>query len=644
MPFKGLRTVFFTFSNDSSITSSSSSSRSPYNPSPLSTRPSTPLHTFSESMIEENVERAKSIITKWDPNSSTFAKVTSLFYESRSEAKEFIKSVNQLQEAMQFFVSHSSSSDKLVQAQHLMQVAMKRLEKEFYQILSSNRDHLDPESVSARSSISEYEDEASTDDEIQLAGESISEVEKFSTLAMSDLNSIAECMISCGYGKECVKIYKIMRKSIVDEALYKLGVDCLTSSQINKMEWEVLELKIKSWLKAVKIAVKSLFHGEKIVCDQVFTTSHFIWESCFSDITKEGAVRLFRFPESVAKCHKSPEKIFRMLDLYDAIAELWSDIDSIFSYDSTSVVRSQALNSLTRLGDTVRAMLSEFESAIQKDSSKSPVPGGALHPLTRYVMNYLSLLTDYSAILSDILANCPLPVNMSLPESYFEIPNPNDNPLSVVATRMAWIILAILCKLDAKARLYKDSALAYLFLANNHEYVLQKVQTSYLSYLLGEDWISKHKATVKQYAASYERIGWSDVLSAIPDDPTATTMTIEEAKECFNNFNSAFERTYRTQSNWVVKDRKLREEIKVSIAGKLVPAYGELYRKYRDSLRSENEMESVVRFAPDDLGNYLSDLFFGTGASGSASSLASSTAAQSGGKHFRERHREREGA
>ncbi|KAJ4971370.1 hypothetical protein NE237_004469 [Protea cynaroides] len=632
MPFKGFRTVFYNPSSNSSNTTAASSSPS----SVSSSRPaSTPPHNLSESMMDKNVEQAKSIITKWDPHATTFAKVTSLFYESRSEAQQFLKSVKDLQNAMHFFSSHNSSH-KLVHAQNLMQIAMKRLEKEFYQILSSNRDHLDPESVSARSSTSGYEDDAGSNDEIQLAGESINEVELFSTLALSDLRSIADCMISCGYGKECIKIYKNMRKSIVDEALYKLGIERLTSSQIRKMDWDILELKIKGWVNAVKIAVKLLFHGERIVCDNVFTSSEFIRESCYLEITKEGAIHLFQFPETVTKYHKSPEKIFRMLDLYDAISGLWPEIDSIFSFESISIVHSQALKSLIKLGDTIRTMLSDFESAIQKDSSKSLVPGGGLHPLTRYVMNYLSFLTDYSVILSDILVDWRLPENSSLPESYFESPNPNDHPPSALTIRLAWIILSLLCKLDGKATLYKDPALAYLFLTNNLQYVIEKVHTSNLRYLLGDNWISKHKTTVKQHAASYERIGWSKVLSAIPEDPTAATMSAVEAKECFNNFKSAFDRVYRTQSSWIVTDRKLREQIKKSIAKKLLPAYRAFYIKYRTTLRTENDKESILRFGPDDLGNYLSDLFNGTGASGiGSSSAASSSPAQSRGKHSR---------
>ncbi|XP_010253358.1 PREDICTED: exocyst complex component EXO70B1-like [Nelumbo nucifera] len=615
MPRKGMRTVFFSSSKDSS-------------PSPsLSSRPSTPLHSLSETMIAENLQVAESVITKWDPNSSTCAKVTSLFYESRTEAMEFLKSVKDLQRSMYCLLSHHSSSHLLVRAQTLMQIAIKRLEKEFFQILSANRDHLDPESISGRSSLSTASSTSDHDDgsedDLQLTTDSISEVEQASTVAMSDLRSIAECMISSGYGSECVRIYKVVRKSIVDEGLYRLGIEQLSSSQIHKMDWEVLELKIKNWLNAIRVAVKTLFSGERILCDYVFSTSQSIRESCFSEICREGAIHLFGFAESVAKSKRSSEKMFRFLDLYDAISNLWPEIETIFFFESTAAVRSQALSSLIRLGDAVRAMLSDFESAIQKDPARSSVPGGGLHPLTRYVMNYLSLLADYSGSLSDIIANGPAPVQSPLPESYYSSPSWVDNQSSAISVRLVWIILVVLCKLDGKAELYKDVSLSYLFLANNLQYVVSKVRTSNLRYLLGEDWISNHEAMVKQYAASYERMGWNNVFSALPENPGAVASK-EEAKEHFKRFSSAFEEAYRKQSSWVVTDGRLRDEIKLSIAKKLVPAYRELYDRYRIALSDEKNVHGVVRFAPDDLGNYLSDLFYGTGASGSTSSSSSS--------------------
>ncbi|KAL2538627.1 exocyst subunit exo70 family protein H4 [Forsythia ovata] len=100
---------------------------------------------------------------------------------------------------------------------------MKRLEKEFYKILPMNRAHLDLESVSNRTSTSDYADE---EDDDKIVNESLSEVEDASSIAMADLKLIAPCMISSGYEKECLKIYKIIRKSIIGMG-WKNSVLCI---------------------------------------------------------------------------------------------------------------------------------------------------------------------------------------------------------------------------------------------------------------------------------------------------------------------------------------------------------------------------------------------------------------------------------
>ncbi|KAF5751494.1 hypothetical protein HS088_TW02G00508 [Tripterygium wilfordii] len=64
------------------------------------------------------------------------------------------------------------------------------------------------------------------------------------------------------------------------------------------------------------------------------------------------------------------------------------------------------------------------------------------------------------------------------------------------------------------------------------------------------------------------------------------------------------------QSSWVIPDSKLRDEIKVSVAKKLLPAYREFYAMHRMVIRRAVGSEELVRFAPDDLGNHLSELFY----------------------------------
>ncbi|GLT89655.1 hypothetical protein SLE2022_076320 [Rubroshorea leprosula] len=621
MPIKGMRSLCLRALKAPSFSISGHPS------SPSRASQSSPHLSFSESMIEQTVEAAASIIMKWNPDTSSYARVTSLFYSCKTEAMQFLKCVNDLQKAMHLLVSEDSASEKLIQAQNLMQIAMKRLQKEFYQILSMNRAHLDPESVSARSSrastrssMSDYEDDGSPSNEIRNAGDSISEVEEVSSIAMADLKSIADCMISCGYAKECVYIYKIIRKSIIDEGIHRLGIERISSSQINKMEWDVWDLKIKSWLEAVKISIRTLFHGERILCDHVFHASDSIRESCFADVSREGATLLFLYPELIAKTKKSPpEKMFRVLEMYTAISEHWQEIESIFSFELTSPIRLQALKSLIRLNESVRSLLADFESTIQKNSSKVLVSGGGVHQLTLDSMNYLSLIADFGDVLADIFTDWPRPLKSVLPESYFDSPVSDDSTAPAISLGIAWLILVLVCKLDGKAKRYKSVSLSYLFLANNLEHVVARVRSSNLQYLLGEEWIAKHEAKVRQFATNYERLAWGQVFASLPENPTAA-ISSGEAKEYFRKFNSSFEDAYWKQKSCVIPEKKLRDDIKVSITSKLVPVYRPFYDTHGLTIEEERNRMLFVKFTPEEVGNYLSDLFFGAGNSGSSSS------------------------
>ncbi|XP_015078125.1 exocyst complex component EXO70H1-like [Solanum pennellii] len=587
-----------------------------------SSKSSSSSTSFCESLMEETIQNSQSIINKWDldassiSTSTSYNRVANLFRDNPLEAKHLLESVNDLQHAMQFIIKDKSTSKLLVRAHNLIQIAIKRLQKEFYTILSGSSYFLDHETMSSsRTSKSSMEDEVS---------ESV----------MADLKAIADCMIAAGYGRECVKLYKVNRKSVIDQTLFYLGIEKLNSYQVQKMDWELMETKIKNWLSSVKIAVTALFRGERILCNYVFSSSVNIRDSCFSEIANDGALTLFLFPEMVMKFKKlSPEKMFRVLDMYEILCELWDELESIFTFDSMAVVKAQAMASLSKLGDAIRAMLSDFEIAVQKDSSKVVV-GGGIHPLTRYVMNYLVFLGDYSGAISDIIVDySPMSIQM-LSESCYLSPTSGDgdSPSSPIVVRLTWLVLVLLCKLNGKAQLYKDVGLSYLFLANNLNYVVLKVRESNLKLLLGSEWISKHEMKVKEYMSKYERTGWSKVVTSIPENLTME-ISPSKVKEYFFKFNSSFEEVYRKQTSWVIPDPKLRDHVKISLASKIISIYQAFYEMYQGEL--DIGTESIVRFAPDDLQNYLSDLFLGAsfsdssmGRSGSYSPSVSTSTSQ----------------
>ena len=443
-------------------------------------------------------------------------------------------------------------------------------------------------------------------------------VERVSFLAMSDLRSIAECMISCGYGKECVDIYKTIRRSIVDEGLYKLGFDRQSPSRVLKLDWDVLEPRVQNWLAVSKVAVRTLFAGERALCDHVFSSFKSIRESCFAEISRDCAIYFLGFPELVAlKTKMSPEKVFRMLDMYDSIAELLPEIETIFSQNSTSAVRTQAKSSLEKLADAVRFLLCDFEAAIQKDASKIPVQGGGLHPLTHYMMNYLIFLADYSDALTDIYSERPFQIPVSVSETLFNSmamtsapPSPafgaGENSPYSISLRFSWLILVLLCKAS------REVSLAYLFLANNLRYVVNKVCGSQLKNIVGDDWVFMHESKTRRYAGSYERLAWEKVLRAAS---TSTMTNTSEAREAMRLFNEVFSDHCREQAAWIVPDGKMRDELKLSIAGKLIPAYKNTYMTAAARLTGEKDLLMVLRFTPDDLANYLSEIFLAEPAS-----------------------------
>ncbi|CDY60967.1 BnaCnng37160D [Brassica napus] len=324
--------------------------------------------SFSESLMEDSIEDAEAIIHQWispdssSSSSSSFCCTFSLFSnKNREEAKQFMGAVTTLHSAMVKLISANPASTKLIRAESLLKTSMNHLSKE---------------------NASKEDDDAE---------------------AMADLKMIADCMTSSGYGKECFTIYKKIRKSIIVEALEQLGFENLTLSQVQKLEWQSTEKKTRVWLRAVRKAVTTLFFGERILSDHVFSSSAAIRESSFAEITLQSALALFSFPGNVAKSRKTPEKIFLTLDVYQSIVELMPRIEEVFSYDSTSSVKSQIAGTLANLEEAVVSMIDEFESSISNESSKSVISNGGIHQLTRYVMNYIVFLADYSDTLANII-------------------------------------------------------------------------------------------------------------------------------------------------------------------------------------------------------------------------------------------------
>ena len=55
-------------------------------------------------------------------------------------------------------------------------------------------------------------------------------------------------------------------------------------------------------------------------------------DQCFADVTKGSVAMLLSFGDAVAKSKRSPEKLFVLLDMYEIMRELHSEVNYVLFF------------------------------------------------------------------------------------------------------------------------------------------------------------------------------------------------------------------------------------------------------------------------------------------------------------------------
>ncbi|KAL3528569.1 hypothetical protein ACH5RR_007891 [Cinchona calisaya] len=599
----------------------------------------------------DTVKAAEKIILRWDSTASEDAREQRIFDGDRHEIDRYLQAVDEIQRSM----DSATISDESTRANNAIQIAMARLEDEFRNILLAQTSPIEAETLTdpgtpsvhhPSSEISfnspagedEFNQSNSTFDsetprrkefDHQESGNSssgyrstngIREIDLMPSESIYDLRSIAERMITAGYLRECIQVYGSVRKSALDANFRELGIEKLSIGEIQRLQWESLEKKIRKWIRAAKVCVRILFPSEKKLCEEIFhdlgTASD---DACFLETIKGPAIQLFNFAEAISISKRSPEKLFKILDLHDALSDLLPDIEIVFESKSMESIRVQAVEILSSLGEAVLGILSEFENAVLREPSKVPVPGGTIHPLTRYVMNYISLISDYKPTLIELIVSKPSSGSMNSGD-----PNAPDMDLTEfeertpLALHLIWIIAILQFNLDGKSKHYKDASLSHLFMMNNVHYIAQKIKGSpELREMIGDHYLKKLTGKFRLAATNYQRSTWVRVLYCLRDEGLHVSGSFSSGvsktalRERFKTFNAMFEDVHRTQATWLIPDVQLREELQISISEKLIPAYRSFLGRFRSHIESGRHPENYIKYSVEDLENAVLDFFEG---------------------------------
>ncbi|RWR80061.1 Exocyst complex protein Exo70 [Cinnamomum micranthum f. kanehirae] len=531
--------------------------------------------------VPSSVEKFEAIlegeITKFDSCKDHGVKWSRDFNEDSAKLLEGIGKVSMLNNALGSCMLNPKYKSLINRTGNLMQQAMVFLEEEFRSLME---DCL-----------------GSVGDSCAVVAASDLKKKRQSSFKSTSMEMADRCIIQesdSGYETECCQAYSIVRRHWFEDSLVKAGFEKISIEDVQKMNWEPLEGEIATWIKASKLCITSYFSGEKKLSEAVFSDHPSISRSLFGNLARGIVIQLLNFAEAVAMTKRSAERLFKFLDVHETLRDLIESMDRLFQgWESSPELKSETASTCCHVGEAAVSIFSDLENSIKADSGKTPVPGGAVHPLTRYVMNYVKYACEYKDTLELVFQE-----NQN--SEYSHTIHRSDNQMetnhnraeekhpSPFAVKLMMVMDLLDSNLESKSKLYKDPSLSYIFLMNNGRYIMQKVKGSAeILNLLGDTWRRKRSSDLRQYHKNYQRETWSKVLGCLKDEGLQQgkgSIVKPLLKERFKSFNSMIDDIRKTQSLWVVCDEQLQSELRVSITAVVIPAYRSFLGRFQQYL------------------------------------------------------------
>ncbi|XP_059281420.1 exocyst complex component EXO70C1-like [Lycium ferocissimum] len=584
--------------------------------------------------VPDAVETFSKIIELKINKHNTCESSATKFCKMTEEDNFFIEAVSRLSKltnSLSEFPSGSMTTRSLNRTSMVLQRAMMFMEEELRTLLEEN-------SKDSSSNVNKIHKHSSfNSNRLLVDGEQCvltlsessgdEEYPSFPQDAVTRMNRIASAMILDGYETECCQVYSISRRNAFSEQMKKLEFEKINMEDVQRMPWDSLEGEITRWIRVVKSCSTTLFPGEKRLGDTIFSESPTISQSLFSNLARAIAIHLLDFVEAVTMTKRSAEKLFKYLDMYEAMRDLIPSINKSCSNECENELNSEIQATTDRLGEAAVSIFCDLENSIKNDVARTPVPGGAVHPLTRYVMNYLKYACEYKVTLEHIFqqhvkseqsnSNSSSPAKL---KPFLEVEAESESPHETVAGTSPFSIqlVTIMDLLDtnlvAKSNLYRDPPLRHIFLMNNGRYILQKVKGSAeIHQVMGDTWCRRRSTIVRQYHKNYQRETWGKVLQILSHDGMQVHGKVAKTtvKERFKNFNAMFDEIHRTQSTWVVSDEQLQSELRVSISALVIPAYRSFFGRFRQYLDNPKQAEKYIKYQPEDIETLIDDFFDG---------------------------------
>ncbi|KAJ8762476.1 hypothetical protein K2173_007915 [Erythroxylum novogranatense] len=433
-----------------------------------------------------------------------------------------------------------------------------------------------------------------------------------SELEIELLRRISETLASNDCLDICIDIFVKVRYRRAAKALMRLNPDYLrtyTPEEIDEMEWETLETVISLWIQHFELAVKKVLVSEKRLCNQLLggIMGGAVRLECFVKIADKIMAVFFRFGEGVARSNKEPQKLFKLLDLFDSLEKLKTEFAEVFEGEAGVDICTRFRELEKLLIHASSKVFWEFGLQIEGNSDGYPPPqDGSVPKLVRYAINYLKYLAteSYSAPMAKVLWTEQIwkAGALSKPES-------EDNLLVEAVTN---VMEALQRNIESKRSRYTDKILSHVFAMNTYWYIYMRTKNTELGKLLGEQYTKKkYKVVAEEAAYMYQKQAWGPLIRLLDKEELKKQNYNNEARvaqikgklETFlKSFNDI---TERHRECYAIPDIDLREQIRQAIVKLVVTAYIEFFDAFSNVLPAKSYV------SPESIQGLLVQTFVG---------------------------------
>lgn len=449
------------------------------------------------------------------------------------------------------------------------------------------------------------------------------------TPVLQTLQGIVEMLAFNDNFEDCLQVYEAERGYQLKESLQTLQSDSYlcyqTTDAINLIEWASLEEQLGTWAQHLEVFVSVLLSSEYTLCKKIFSqvrpdgTKH--WKDGFGRMVMQVGLALFiKFGEAFTKSHMEPQKLFKLLDMFDCLENLKPKFEEMFD-GGGMVCRDihRRIWSLNRgVVEGVAQVLKQMKYRVEKEEGGKETleksigmsKGGAVLKLVSYTVNYLKYMLSewYKPLISKALE-----AEQSLNKERYEEntdastfgagDNDEEKPQQqqLLYTAVLGIMQALDKTLAATAqRLLGVRAYAGFFLMNNYSYIYTRCLKSDVGTLLGEDWLQKQLDKMELCAMQYKQEAWGHLIALINCEGLSSSFNSmvnsgssvgrELIRQRAKAFQASLHNLVASHSAWFIPNEDLRKRICHDVLQSVIPAYRSFLETYSHFL-SPNHLQ-----------------------------------------------------